>query len=465
MKNMTEGIPADNSEPKTTHESVAEVSRETQENSGSRVATEQEKPERDLGEKIEQTQNGLASLKQSLAGVRASIGVETQGEDPAVVDLEQRLEKLRAEQADKFLLVSENPEFQRLLPGFIEQGEQRPEIKKPLIHGTNSYAFKRIIVDGFVPQDGSKVHNGENVAHRTNLGEGKKNPTSFLEPSKKGDQLSHWYAMIASAKPELAFDSEGEIGNRTQRIVDEVYEGVDKVVEDRFKEETLETHPTESKLSEAEKTEMAREDLRQEILHKVADRMKEGANIFNPKEATEKIVKIDGIINGEPISIEEGEKLFRDLRIVDSIRAMYAPRGNKTPRYQTKEVIISFLAEATNGDGEARQLLMKQKNEIQGKLDAYESLPAEEHEEMKLSFPCFITVEGDGLETVKSNWMHKVVEFQMFDRTEPGRIKRVEVPESKIETVRRWLVDAGLADVQVVPIEYFEMKEVIEHKQ
>ncbi|MFH0792247.1 MAG: hypothetical protein V1905_03480 [bacterium] len=116
----------------------------------------------------------------------------------------------------------QDPEFQRLLPGYQAYEKADPPARKPIIHGTGSYALRRIIKNGFVPQ--KSVLSGER-AHR--FGSDEARPTCFNAPENGGEKFSHWYGDLAARDNQLSFDADRYLKSRTMRIVEDVIGGVD----------------------------------------------------------------------------------------------------------------------------------------------------------------------------------------------------------------------------------------------
>lgn len=392
---------------------------------------------------------------------------EALGEKPE----ERPSELIETPNVRKLESISNNLEFKRLLPGYVEYMKSEPVAKEPLIHGTGSYALKRIIKEGFVPQRGGEILHGEKVAHHTNVKKEQINPISFTTPDADGEKVAHWYAMLAAKEPQLSFNSDKILNNRTERILNEVYGGMNEVIEVAVEKEMELLADQKDNLNMSEVKEIARKELRKDIEQKLIDRGKKGANVFNPELAQERIQQLNDLLSGRASSVEEVESVLRDLTLLENFMYSYASGGSKLPKYKTREVVEKVIDDLhnkpRNSENRAYRKLSNALEAWKGKIEKYEKLPEEERKKIDNQFPCFIVLEGKEIKDKlvdKSEWMrNRIKELQGYENISPDKIKEIQVPESKIDEVKEWLRESGLDGVRVVPFEYHEMKEVIQH--
>lgn len=363
--------------------------------------------------------------------------------------------------------ISDSHEFQRLLPGYVEYKNSPPVAEKPLNHGTGSYALEGILRDGFKPQQGNQILSGEKAAH----GElsMKVEPVSYAVSDKNGDKVSHLYATWASNNVELSYDSEAELhDSRINRVADDVYGGIDDTIERRTAKE-VEARQTEyaddEQITHDQKVNLAKEEMKKIIEHKFVDRSQSGANTFNPERMKERYARLEKVINGDASS-EDTEKVLRDTLTLEEARHYFTKRNEpKAPLYRTGEVIEWATEQIKDADSDLGKRIRDALQVQKDKVLAYESLPIDERQKRENQFSCFIIVEGKGLEVEEVGYMEKVHEVRSSNTVEPSRIREIQVPEGKVADVEKWVSEAGLDNVRVVPIEYFEIQEVIEHKQ
>ncbi|MFH1129293.1 MAG: hypothetical protein V1686_00960 [Patescibacteria group bacterium] len=367
-----------------------------------------------------------------------------------------KLEKLKS--------VCDDPKFQELLPEYIEnEKDKKLEVNEPLVHGTGSFALKRIIEQGFVPQRGGELLHGEKVTHHTNAEKEEVNPISLTTEDETGEMIGHWYALLATKGSQLQFNSDKFLDKRLTRILNEVYGGTDTATELRLKGEIdLLIKTKEPNLTQA--VEISKQELIKDFEQKLIDRSREGANVFDVDFVKNKIEKLNLLLDQKIKDADQVEEILRENNLLESFRHYFAPRGERLPICKTRE-ITQRLLENRQEDSWVYDEIRKIRDILQGKVDNYNNLSEQERKEIDNQFPCFITIESEKLELKdKSERMHdKVRELVSDSVIEKERIKEIQVPKSKIEEVQKWLKEFKLENVRMIPFEYYEMRQVIEH--
>jgi hypothetical protein len=363
--------------------------------------------------------------------------------------------------------VSGDIEFHRLLPGYVEYKNSPPVAEEPLDHGTGSHALEGILNDGFKPQQADQILHGEKVAHGETSTQVE--PVSFAIGDRNGDKVSHLYAIWACNNIELNYNSDADLHNsRIERVLNDVYGGIDSTIERRVMKEVNARqveYADDEHMTHDQKVKLAKDEMRKIIEHKFIDRSQSGANTFNPQRMKERYAQLEAVTDGDA-SLDDTEKVLRDTLLLEEARHYFTERdAPKAPLYKTGEVIdwaIGQIRDINSDLGKrTRDALQIQKR----KVLAYEALPQEERHERENQFPCFIIVEGKGLKAQEVDYLERGQEVRSDNTVEAQRIREIQVPESKVTEVEQRVSNAGLSNIRVVPIEYFEMQEVIEYKK
>lgn len=360
------------------------------------------------------------------------------------------------EQMIKMRELMESPDFNRLLPDFKEYISQKTAYERPLIHGTGSYALAKILHEGFKPQKGQETLVGENTAHRTRMDENRANPVSFATPDVNGNKISHWYATLPCKNLSLKVNSENCLGPRTTRVINEVYGGLDTAISAELKKELDQFGIKDPKL-----VAVTKKEIEKDIRNKMVSRMRTAANVFNPELTQQNVRALDKILKGEINDPEKAAFYLREVNLLNIIRT--DRNGNPVPRYKTAELIQHILQTVVNPDSWAHKIISEATDELIKKMENYNSLSAEDRNSVENQFPCFLIVEGKGLTLTESQWMKATPEIQSFKDVPPSAIKEIHVPEAQIGKVQEMLNFNGLKGVKIVPFEFFEMKEVLDH--
>jgi len=367
-----------------------------------------------------------------------------------------------------------DPEFQRLLPGYREYEKMESAAKKPIVHGTGSYALRRIIKNGFVPQ--RLVLTGERAY--LDIDE-QINWVCFTTPENGGEKFSHWYADLTAKNNQLSFDADNYLEPRTIRIVKDVMGGIEAMV-DRVSYNELDNIPDEELAIEKERIlEETKTEIRKEFEWSVEDRGRKAANVFDPDIANEEITQLMSLLEGIDERVGNIEEIIRKFALLDEFRSYHVQYGDgeKLPLYRNREVIEWVYRILNDKSHDLHALIVDAVNRkidsLRRKIAEYEALPLEEREEIRDQFPCYIVVEAEGIMNELTQRPKKakgkfggiggeIIELWSHNRIPPEMIREIQVPESRIPLVKSWLEDAGINGIRLVPFEYFEMKEVLE---
>ncbi|MDP7477259.1 MAG: hypothetical protein QF442_02310, partial [Candidatus Peribacteraceae bacterium] len=200
------------------------------------------------------------------------------------------------------------------------------------------------------------------------------------------------------------------------------------------------------------------------------------ARLSARKEELPEILAIDSQqLTGKTLPEVFTDELLSSLSD-DEMRSMLAQRLNVTV-----ELVSDEMLRGMTGD-KARQEFIADFNSRQYAPDferiSSDVLPhipdtalrEELAHESEHPFPCMITLESDGKErhltTISRGVRPTHIPFEDFfwDKFSGKDIKEVRVPMSQIGKVRGWLQDKGLDEVNVVPIEVYEMKRIIQEQ-
>lgn len=390
---------------------------------------------------------------------------------------------------EKLERLSDNPAYKKLLDGYLEYEEKEPVAEEPLIHGTGSFALKKILNEGFKPQKQDETLAGERASLPSGAGD-EESPVSFTIPDRKGEKTAHWYALLSSSSSELAFNADQEFSqlnkklqnkipeDRTERLLEEVYGGIEEVLDKEIEEEknriskAIERGDLSSSAVPENVNKIIRKEAKKDIIYKLKSRQKQEANIFNPELAEEKINSADEILNGKVKDAADAEQALRRLGLLDEFRS-YNLEGkiSETLRFNTENAIQDLVKDINKGsfseDNKAKAYFIKRvkqaKRAWEDKLESLQDKSQEEKEEILNQFPCCIILEGESLLLEDSDWMHGVTEKHSESNIPPEKIKEIQVPKSQIEGVKTWVDDAGLEDVKITPFEYYEIKTFISH--
>lgn len=362
-------------------------------------------------------------------------------------------------------------EFIALLSGYIEfkQSEGKFEgVEKPLVHGTGSYSAKKIIQEGFRPRRLSEIVTGEKSLLKN---EDKDNiiPVSFCDPTfENGIDISHYYATQVSSEKklnnDLSINSENYLGNKTYQLLEHIYGGIDKVVNDDVKRRELkvkEKMGDQYREPTQEQIEMSKQISREIILNKYKMLEADDAFIYDPKKNKQNIEKLHELLDpNKKMGLDEARKLFLESGILNG-----EINYQNLPYYEIDKIVEGLIDGAhTEGKYIRKKIQDLLRDKIASENDISRISP-EDAKEIKNQFPVYFLLEGEGKDLVEFKDVTKAREYRCGQIVENNKIKQIQVPKKFISEVKEWLRGAGLDEDIVVPFEYYEMDQIIKNKK
>ncbi|MDD3661585.1 MAG: hypothetical protein PHG63_00820 [Candidatus Dojkabacteria bacterium] len=334
----------------------------------------------------------------------------------------------------------QDPDFQRLHAQYLEylQNEPVTKVKLPLYHGTGSYALRRILHDGFVPRSSSASLTGDSASSPWTPEEGSAF-TSFAPGTSEGAVFARGYAYQSSREWGLSYTADEALGaSFLERVQTKFFPDMNAAVEAEHKRVIgLGNNDPEDEVREAIKMEM---DIQRERMQTP------GAFVFSPDSAREMIGELQRLQNGE---------------IEDTVAAERLLRANNVLWRRGASVVRQTLQTLSDPQSWLTKRIEELKASYAQMIIAYENLSDDERNELEHQFPCMVLVEGDGMK-LGNKATAFVPEVQALERTEPQRVREISVPESKVETVQKWIEAEGLKGVIVTPLEFSEVKDVLD---
>jgi hypothetical protein len=158
----------------------------------------------------------------------------------------------------------------------------------------------------------------------------------------------------------------------------------------------------------------------------------------------------------------------------EDMKEMVVKRLNCKPEEVTPEIISHFTSDESKlkfiEDFNKRQYIPNmeyiRRDILPGIQDV--ELRNELEYEAENSFPCLITFETKGKEgnltTVSRGERPTHIPFEDFywDKFNGNDIKEIRVPKNQIKKVSGWLEEKGLRGINIVPIEVYEVRRIIE---
>lgn len=349
--------------------------------------------------------------------------------------------------------------IEQLKPGFIQYIEERSqnhlEIKRPVIHGTGSLALESILHQGFITKSSDVVISGE----RSLLATGSQDvrPISLAEDDAlgRGESTAHFFAILNSKNPGLTIETEKITGEtRIQRFMRQA--GISDIHEAsraRAAKAAIESKPDPN-------PEASQKWSEKETLLRINQLSKDGAFTFSPEEAKKNINRLEAVLSRQ--SQENLAEAFFEIGILNDLRYFYSGKDAPPLPLSALDKIIEQTAKDLDNPESFISSKLNEKLEImKNKLSLYNKLPEEEKEKIKNQFPTVILIEGDGLELKPVNWMFTCQELHSTQGISPERIREVRVPAEKVEIVRGWANTAGLNNLKIIPLEYYELESVL----
>jgi hypothetical protein len=171
-----------------------------------------------------------------------------------------------------------------------------------------------------------------------------------------------------------------------------------------------------------------------------------GAYVFKPEDARRRIDDLQRVQDGGVIDYD------------DAHRVLFM---NGICRGLGDDFIQARLAEKDEEDSWLKGKIRVAVSDLETRIDSYEQLLAEERDEIEHQFPVVIMLEGKEAGVIDTG-MPLLQERVGTQTIKPGAIREIRVPLRNVSTVEGWVVENGLAEVKVTPLEYYEIHEVVE---
>lgn len=363
-------------------------------------------------------------------------------------------------------------EFISLLPGYFKFKKENKNLidslEKPLIHGTGSYSLKKIISEGFRPRKLSEIITGEKSLIKNEEDENLI-PISFCDPNyQNGIEISHYYAtqITSSGKLEdmLSINSEKYLENKTDQLLEYVYEGMENAIDDSIKmreEKLKEKFGDEYHELTDEQKKKSKEIAREIILNKYEMLKADDAYVFSLEKNQKKIKDLEKIIdNNQLIDLNEARRIFLETGMLTG----EIEYQNKS-YYQIDQIVEDLLRSARQ---ENTYINKKIKNTIKGsetlRDKILENYNIDERNEIQNQFPVYFLVNGENKDLVEFMGIGKAKEYRCEENISNKDIKQIQVPKKFMPEVIKWVKEAGLDENVVVPFEYYEIDQIIKQK-
>lgn len=313
--------------------------------------------------------------------------------------------------------------------------KKQPTAESPVWHSTSSYSLRKGLEEGF---SGGKISGGEN-AKQESVGK----PLSITHPDfLTAEDFQEMFARLcAKGSESLTVDSEKITGDSLPKIF---FESFSKQLTNDEKKEFMAKRLNLDSASNAVNNET--DKIYKEYENKYGAG---GENIakeyLQTKEASERLE-------------EAGKKALKITP--DKITEEMI---NKTISPEAMRVAIN--------DFEKRSYVPPVEKIEQEILPTIkdEKLREELRSEAHFPFPCMITFELKGKEEQAHSIMkgetptHIPFEDHFYGTFNSNDIKEIRVPLNKVEKTKDWSTQKGLTDVEIVPMELYEVKRIIDN--
>jgi hypothetical protein len=312
---------------------------------------------------------------------------------------------------------------------------EQPTAEKPVWHSTSSFSLRKGLEEGF---SGGKISGGESASSEY---AGK--PLSITHPDyPTAEDFQEMFARLcAKGSESLSVNSEGLTGDSLPKV---------------FYESFL------RQLSENDKKELIARRLNLDSGIKAVEIEK--SKIYDEYE--------------KKYGKEEGEKLAKEYFATEEALKRFDKIKESTAKISPNEITDEMISRMTSPEAISAAITDFEQRSYVPPVDTIERevLPTIENQELREElrnevhepFPCMITFELAGKEKQASSIMkgesptHIPFEDHFFGVFTAEDIKEVRVPLNQMEKTRKWLEQKGLSEVNIVPIEVYEVKRLIE---
>ena len=349
-------------------------------------------------------------------------------------------------------------EISKLGVGFSKFEESKldklAKIQKPIIHGTGSMALEGILSHGFIPQSGEEVLHGERSA--INHGASDIRPISFAEfdSAGQGEAVAHFYAMLVGGQSDLIFDSaKATQEDRVERFFRTINsKGIEEGINLKTARAILKSKPDKNPKA-------TRAWIKKDTEQKIALMSQPGAYTFNQDEMKSNIALLQRILDNDFSNPKALSKRLMRLDCLNDVRYYYSERGDKPEPWSKIDELSRRAAKDMTKPKSLIRIELKQKlKSMKYKLAKFKNMTSKERDQISSQYPCVIILEGYGLKLTPVDWMITCQELHCETSVSPDKIRQIRVPKIHISRLKTRLEESGLANVEIIPIEYYEME-------
>jgi hypothetical protein len=344
----------------------------------------------------------------------------------------------------EIMQIFEDDDFHRFVPGYVLYQNDRIKVKEAYLHGTGSYALRRILVEGLSANKRSSRLSGEDSALNNN------SDTRFVslaDSNKRGESIARAYAFSSSSGEAIGFNSDSYFElSRIQRLLKD-YGGIDNFVEYQV-----------SLFVNSENIQSIEEYRRVFLLE--AEFLLEyglgyGNYVFSVQRATNEIDELKRVLDMNDQELH----LLESSSLIDIRKVLF--KANILRNKLDKDILneLDHLVNSGNKSWLWRKIDASI-NHLESSIERYKSRDQFEREELENQFPVVLLIDGEGIEFEKDK-LAIIEEKRTKEIINSSRFKEIRVPQEKISEVRSWLDQLDL-DIVVSPLEFFEVNEVVE---
>jgi len=312
--------------------------------------------------------------------------------------------------------------------------KKQPTAESPVWHSTSSYSLRKGLEEGF---SGGKISGGEN-AKQESVGK----PLSITHPDfLTAEDFQEMFARLcAKGSESLTVDSEKITGDSLPKIF---FESFSKQLTNDEKKEFMAKRLNLDSASNAVNNET--DKIYKEYENKYGtEGEKRAKEYLRTKEASERLEEAG----------ESALKITPDKITEEMINKTISPEAMKTAINDFEK--RSYVPPVEKIEKEILPTIKDEK------------LREELKNEANSPFPCLITFDLKGKEEQAHSIMkgetptHIPFEDHFYGTFNSNDIKEIRVPLNKMEKTKDWLTQKGLTGVEIVPMEVYEVKRIIE---
>ncbi len=312
--------------------------------------------------------------------------------------------------------------------------KKQPIAESPVWHSTSSYSLRKGLEEGF---SGGKISGGEN-AKQESVGK----PLSITHPDfLTAEDFQEMFARLcAKGSESLIVDSEKITGDSLPKIF---FESFSKQLTNDEKKEFMAKRLNLDSASNAVNKET--DKIYKEYENKYGtEGEKRAKEYLRTKEASERLEEAG----------KSALKIAPDKITEEMINKTISPEAMKTAINDFEK--RSYVPPVEKIEQEILPTIKDEKLREELKNEAHSP------------FPCLITFDLKGKEEQAHSIMkgetptHIPFEDHFYGTFNSNDIKEIRVPLNKMEKTKDWLIQKGLTGVEIVPMEVYEVKRIIE---